>query len=147
MSYGRARAHIIGNLGVDPEMRFTPNGTAVTTFSVAVNRPPRGGNQQRDEESKPDWYRVVCFGRLAETADNILRRGLCVYVDGRLQINDFTGNDGQERRSVEIVASDFVILTPRDDGQGQNQGQGQEPGGQRSGGGQGYDDEIDDLPF
>jgi single-strand DNA-binding protein len=138
MSTGRARAHIIGNLGRDPEMRFTPNGTAVTNFTVAVNHRPRNQNQG-GEEPKPDWYRVVCFGRQAETADKVLRRGLRVYVEGRLQINDFTTNEGEERRSVEIVASDFMILTPRDE----NQGSGQE----QRGGGQQYEDDLDDLPF
>lgn len=133
MSTGRARAHIIGNLGRDPEMRFTPNGTAVTNFTVAVNHRPR--NQQGGEEPQPDWYRVVCFGRRAETADQILRRGLRVYIEGRLQIEKFTGNDGQERTSVEIVADDWLILTPREEGQGQERSQ------------DGGEDELDDLPF
>jgi single-strand DNA-binding protein len=136
MSTGRARAHIIGNIGRDPEMRFSQNGTAVTNFTVAVNRTPRN-QQSQGEEQPPDWYRVVCFGRRAETADQILRRGLRVYVEGQLQINTFTGNDGTERTSVEIVADDYMILTPREDGQGT---------GQRGGGRQ-DDDELDDLPF
>lgn len=133
MSRGQARAHIIGNLGRDPEMRFTPNGTAVTNFTVAVNHRRR---QQDNEDPPPDWYRVVCFGQQAEFADQYLRKGLRVYVDGRLQINQFTGNDGQERQSVEIVASDVMILTPREEGQ---------TAGDR--GGSENEDELDDLPF
>jgi single-strand DNA-binding protein len=136
MSTGRARAHIIGNIGQDPEMRFSQNGTAVTTFTVAVNRTPR--SQQGGEEQPPDWYRVVCFGQLAEMADQYYAKGNKVYVEGRLQINRFTGNDGQERQSVEIVASELMNLTPRGDGQGM---------GQQRGGGQAADDELDDLPF
>lgn len=134
MSRGQARAHIIGNLGRDPEMRFTPNGTAVTNFTVAVNRQPR--NQQSSEETPPDWYRIVCFGQQAEFADQYLRKGLRVYVDGRLQIDRWTGNDGQERTTVEIVANDIMILTPREDAQ---------TGGER--GGSNNEDELDDLPF
>jgi single-strand DNA-binding protein len=136
MSTGRARAHIIGNIGQDPEMRFSQNGTAITTFTVAVNRTPR--SQQGAEEQPPDWYRVVCFGQLAEMADQYYAKGNKVYVEGRLQINRFTGNDGQERQSVEIVASELMNLTPRGDGQGM---------GQQRGGGQAADDELDDLPF
>ena len=137
MSTGRARAHIIGNIGQDPEMRFSQNGTAVTTFSVAVNRQPRSQREQGNEEP-PDWYRVVCFGQLAETADQYYSKGNKVYVEGRLQINRFTGNDGQERQSVEILASELMNLTPRQDGPGMDQ---------QSGGGQQSDDELDDLPF
>jgi single-strand DNA-binding protein len=138
MSTGRARAHIIGNIGQEPEMRFSQNGTAVTTFSVAVNRTPRSQQAQGGEEQPPDWYRVVCFGQLAEVADQYYSKGSKVYVEGRLQINRFTGNDGQERQSVEIVASELMNLTPRGDGQGT---------GQQRGGGQQNDDELDDLPF
>ncbi len=137
MSTGRARAHIIGNIGRDPEMRFTPNGTAVTNFSVAVNRQPRSQRQEGGEEAPPDWYRVVCFGQLAEVADQYYAKGNKVYVEGRLQINQFTGQDGQERQSVEIVASELMNLTPRGDDQGMAQRQG----------GQGNEDELDDLPF
>jgi single-strand DNA-binding protein len=135
MSTGRARAHIIGNIGQDPEMRFSQNGTAVTTFTVAVNRTPR--SQQGGEEQPPDWYRVVCFGQLAEVADQYYSKGSKVYVEGRLQINRFTGNDGQERQSVEIIASELMNLSPRGDAQAT----GQQRGGQND------EDELDDLPF
>jgi single-strand DNA-binding protein len=138
MSTGRARAHIIGNIGQDPEMRFSQNGTAVTSFTVAVNRTSRAQRDQGNDEP-PDWYRVVCFGQQAEFADQYLSKGNRVYVEGRLQINKFTGNDGQERQSVEIVANEVMNLTPRGEGQGFGQQQ-------RSGGQQG-DDELDDLPF
>lgn len=138
MSTGRARAHIIGNIGQDPEMRFSQSGTAVTNFSVAVNRTPRNQQGQGGEEQPPDWYRVVCFGQLAEVADQYYSKGNKVYVEGRLQINRFTGNDGQERQSVEIIASELMNLTPRGDDQG---------GGQQRSGGQNSEDELDDLPF
>ncbi len=139
MSTGRARAHIIGNIGQEPEMRFSQSGTAVTTFSVAVNRTPRSQRDQGGQDEPPDWYRVVCFGQNAEFADQYLSKGNRVYVEGRLQINRFTGNDGQERQSVEIVANEVMNLTPRGDAQGDGQ---QQRGGQNS-----NDDELDDLPF
>jgi single-strand DNA-binding protein len=132
MSTGRARAHIIGNLGQNPEMRYTPNGTPVTQFSVAVNSRRR---RQGEEDPPPDWYRVTCFGQQAEFADQYLRKGLRVYVDGRLQIDRWTGNDGQERTTVEIIASEMLILTPREEGQAIRESQDN------------GDDELDDLPF
>lgn len=138
MSTGRARAHIIGNIGRDPEMRFSQSGTAVTNFTVAVNRTPRS-QQSQGEETPPDWYRIVCFGQQAEFADQYLSKGNRVYVEGRLQINRFTGNDGQERQSVEIIASELMNLTPRDFDQ--------TSGGQQYSGGPQNDDELDDLPF
>ena len=139
MSTGRARAHIIGNIGQEPEMRFSQNGTAVTSFTVAVNRTPRSQRDQGGQEEPPDWYRVVCFGQMAEMADQYYSKGNKVYVEGRLQINRFTGNDGQERQNVEIVASELMNLTPRGDAQGAGQ--------QQSGGQNRSDDELDDLPF
>lgn len=146
MSRGLSRVQIIGNLGRDPEMRFTPSGAAVTEFSVAVNRRRRGQDGQNVDET--DWYRVICWSRLAEIADQYLRKGTRVYVDGRLQLRRYTGNDGQERTSVEVVASDMVILTPRDEmGAG-----GREPTGTRAGepefGERGErEDDFDDVPF
>jgi single-strand DNA-binding protein len=133
MSFSLSKAQIIGNLGADPEMRFTPNGTAVTNFRVAVNR--RRRDQEGQQADETDWYRVVCFGRLAEFGDQYLRKGLRVYVDGRLQMNRFVGQDGQERMSPEIIASDVIILSPREGGEGP---QGRPPSDE---------DDLDDLPF
>src|SRR5690606_20125764 len=102
MSRGYSRIIIVGNLGRDPEMRYTPSGTPVTNFSVAVNRRrPTGGGEYQDET---DWYRVAVFGRMAEVADQYLVRGMKVLVDGQPQIRSFTGQDGVERTSIEINA-------------------------------------------
>jgi single-strand DNA-binding protein len=114
MVRGLNKMQIIGNLGRDPEMRFTPGGSPVTQFSVAVNRRRKGSDGQVAEET--DWFRVVCWDRLAEIADQYLKKGMPVYVEGRLQVRKFTGNDGQERTSVEIVASDLILLSGREDG-------------------------------
>jgi single-strand DNA-binding protein len=134
MSFSLSKAQIIGNLGADPEMRYTPNGTAVTNFRVAVNR--RRRDQSGNQVDETDWYRVVCFGRLGEFADQYLRKGLRVFVDGRLQIDRFVGQDGQERMQPEIVASDVIMLSPREGGDAPRDRLGD------SG-----DDDIDDLPF
>lgn len=109
---GINRITIMGNLGADPEMRFTPVGKAVTNFRVAVNRRWRDAEGQLQE--RVEWFRVVCWGRLAELANQYLERGAPVYIEGRLVTRSFEGNDGQTRYVSEVVASDLVLL-PRGD--------------------------------
>ena len=118
---------IIGNLGRDPEMRFTANGQAVANFSVACNRryTTRDG-EQRDET---EWVRVVCWGRQAEIAGQYLQRGSQVYVEGRLQTRSWEDQQGQTRYMTEVVANTFQMLGRRGDGGG--------GGGDFSGGGGG----------
>src|SRR5215211_2877555 len=94
---------VIGNLGRDPEMRFTPDGTPVTQFSVAVNRVSSNPAGERREET--DWFRVVAWRKLAETCNQYLGKGQRVYVEGRLQIRQWQGQDCQPRYSTEIIAN------------------------------------------
>ena len=99
---------VIGNLGRDPEMRYTPNGQAVTSFSVATNyRYTTADGEQRDET---EWFNVAVFGRQAETCNQFLAKGRKVYVDGRLRSRTFEGRDGQTRVSLEITAQDVRFL-------------------------------------
>lgn len=110
---GLNRVEIMGNLGVDPEMRYSPTGRAVTRFRVAVNR------RWRDSEGQPqqqvEWFRVVLWGRQAEVANQYLTKGAPVYVSGRLQTRSFEGNDGQTRYMTELVGRELILL-PRGDG-------------------------------
>lgn len=107
---------IIGNLGRDPEMRFTANGQSMANFSVACNRryTTRDG-EQRDET---EWVRVVCWGRQAEIAAQYLQRGSQVYVEGRLQTRSWEDQQGQTRYTTEVVAYTFQMLGRRGDGGG-----------------------------
>jgi single-strand DNA-binding protein len=120
MARGLNKVQIIGNLGADPEMRFTPSGSGVTNFRVAVNRNRRGQDGNMVEET--EWFRVVAWDsagyKLAEICNEYLRKGQRVYVEGRLQSRKYTDKDGIERTSVEIVASDMIMLSGRDEGQG-----------------------------
>lgn len=116
MARGLNRVQIIGNLGADPEMRYTPSGAAVTNFRVAVNRPRRGPDGNFTDET--EWFRVVAWEKLAETASEYLRKGSQVYVEGRLQSRKYTDKDGIERTSVEIVANEMLMLGSRGEGQG-----------------------------
>ena len=106
MARGLNRIQIIGHLGLDPEMHYTPGGQPTTMFSVAVNRGRRGQDGQRTEET--DWFRVVCWNKLAETADQYLKKGARVYIEGRLQIRKYIANGGEQRTAVEIVANDLL---------------------------------------
>ena len=121
---------IIGNLGSDPEMRYTPNGRAVTQFNVAVNQSTK--NQQTGEwVEETDWFRVSVWGDRAERMAESLRKGNKVFVEGRFKTRQFEGRDGQTRTALEITADSIVNLErrPREEdasfgGQGQGQGYG-----------------------
>src|SRR6476659_10597605 len=100
---------IIGNLGADPEMRYTPSGRPVTQFNVAVNQSTK--NQQTNEwVEATDWYRVSVFGDRAERAAENLRKGNRVFVEGRFKTREFEGNDGQKRTSLDVTADNVISL-------------------------------------
>ena len=141
---------VIGNVGRDPEMRYTPNGSAVTSFSLAVNRyyTPAGGERQEETE----WFNVVAWNRLAETCNNYVTRGMKIYVEGRLRSNSWVGQDGQTRFRNEIIANTVQFLDRRQGGSGY----GGPPGEPSGGGGYGADggyggpeesSDADDLPW
>jgi single-strand DNA-binding protein len=154
------KAMIIGNLGRDPEMRYTPNGQAVTQFTVAVNRNFRGQDGNWQEET--EWFRVVAWGPLAERTAENLRKGRKVYVEGRLQTRQWEDKDGQKRYTTELVAQQVTALDrpARDEGDlgadtpgprsdtAPQRARGGEAGGSGSGpaSGETYED-LDDLPF
>jgi single-strand DNA-binding protein len=105
---------IIGNVGRDPELRMTANGKPVCEFSVAVNR-VTGGGQGGERQEQTDWYRVSCWGKQAETAQQIVSKGRLVFVEGRFQAREWTGKDDQKRISLEISADNFQMLDSRRD--------------------------------
>ena len=100
---------LIGNVGRDPEMRYTPSGSAVTNFSLAVNRryTPQNGEPQEETE----WFDITAWNRLAETCNNYVVRGMKVYVEGRLRSRSWVGQDGQTRFRNEIVANTVTFLS------------------------------------
>ncbi len=120
------RITIVGNLGGDPEMRYLPNGTPVTNFSVATNRRWTGQDGQQQEETA--WFRVSAFGRQAEVCNQYLSKGRLVLVEGRMRPDEnggprvWQGNDGQHRASFEVSAQRVLFLG----GRGSN-GQGTAP--------------------
>ncbi len=99
---------IIGNLGSEPEMRFTPNGRPVTSFSVATNRVYTTAEGERKEET--EWFTVVTWAKLAEQCNQFLTKGRLVYAEGRLRTHTWEGQDGQKRSRTEIVADRVTFL-------------------------------------
>lgn len=110
---------VIGNLGSDPEMSYTPNGTAVTRFSVASNRRYKMANGEQREEVQ--WFRVSAFGNLAEVCNQWLEKGRQVYVEGRLTVSPYTDNQGNPRASANLNANEVQFL-----GGGQQNGNGEQ---------------------
>lgn len=108
MARGLNKVMIIGNLGRDPEMRYTPSGKPVTSFSVAVSRSYRKAEGERTEVT--DWFNVVAWDRLAEICSQYLTKGSTVYVEGRLETRSWEGENGQKHFRTELVANDVNIL-------------------------------------
>ncbi|NNJ12432.1 single-stranded DNA-binding protein [Chloroflexales bacterium ZM16-3] len=104
---------IIGRLGADPEMRYTPSGSAVTTFRVAAGRQWRDGAGETREET--EWFSVVVWNKLAEICNQYLAKGTRVYVEGRLQTRSWDDQQsGQTRYRTEVIANDMIILDGRE---------------------------------
>ena len=101
------KAMVIGHLGADPEMRYTANGNAVTTFSVATSR-TFTQNEQRKEET--EWFRVVTWNKLAEVCSQYLSKGRLVYVEGRMSTRSWEGQDGAKRYTTELIAQEVKFL-------------------------------------
>jgi single-strand DNA-binding protein len=105
---GLNKVMLIGNVGKDPEMRYTANGKAVTTFTIACNRTFNSPDGERREET--DWFDVVTWEKLAELCSQFLQKGRQAYVEGRLQTRSWEGQDGQKRYRTEVVAQTVLFL-------------------------------------
>ena len=168
-SRGINKAIIVGNLGADPETRYTAGGTAVTNLSVATSDSWRDKTSGEMQE-RTEWHRIVFFARLAEVAGEYLRKGSKVYVEGRIQTRKWQGQDGQDRYTTEIVGNEMQMLDSKGSGgsgggsapfsgsqqsqpqrpqqqPARAQGQQQQPQ-QQPAGDPGFDDDLDDdIPF
>lgn len=113
MSRGLNKVQIIGHLGKEPEMRYTPSGKPVTTFSVAVSRSWNSADGERHSET--EWFNVVAWGNLAEICKEYLTKGQQVYIEGRLQTRRWDDKEGVKHTSVEVVANEMMMLGDRKD--------------------------------
>jgi len=111
MSYGLNKVMIIGNLGKEPEMRYTPSGRPVTTFTVAVSRSWNTADGERHTDT--EWFNVVAWGKLAEICKQYLNKGQQVFVEGRLQTRRWEDKEGVKHNTVELVANEMMMLGER----------------------------------
>lgn len=112
MARGINKVILVGNLGKDPEAKFMPSGNAVTNITVATSESWKD-KQTGQQQERTEWHRVVFFNRLAEIASEYLRKGSKVYIEGSLRTRKWQGQDGQDRYTTEIVASDMQMLDSR----------------------------------
>ena len=143
-----SKVMIIGNLGRDPEMRYTPSGRPVTEFSVAVTHSSRDQATGEWSDEATDWFRVTVWGDRAERAAEQFRKGNRVFVEGRFRTREFEGNDGQKRTSLDVTADNVISLDRK--GRDDDGAFAGAPAGVASGGssrGPADDTDLDDLPF
>lgn len=111
MSRGLNKVMIIGNLGQDPEMRYTPSGKPLTKFRMATNRSWTTDDGQKQTET--EWFNIIAWGKLAEICNQYLSKGQRVYVEGRLHTRNWTDDEGNYRSATEVVAKEMIMLDGR----------------------------------
>jgi len=153
---------LVGNLGRDPEMRYMPSGDALASFSIATTDNWKDKNGQKQERT--EWHRISMFGKLAEIAGEYLKKGSSVYIEGRLQTRKWQDKEGNERQTTEVVADRMQMLGGRggsntyevmDEDMNQDAPRQSSPApasrpapaAKPAGGGSGFDDFEDDIPF
>ena len=133
---------LIGNLTRDPEMRYTPQGNAVASFVIATNRE---WVTQGEKKQSVDFHNVVAWNKLAEICGQLLKKGIKVFVEGRLQTRDWVGDDGKKRYKTEIIIDDMIILTPKKGGEDGDEMEDVEYSDEGSEGDSGEEINLDDL--
>jgi single-strand DNA-binding protein len=159
MARGVNKVILVGNLGADPETRYTASGTAICTFNLATSE-SWTDKQSGEKQERTEWHRVKIFGRLAEIAQEYLKKGRQVYIEGSIRTDKFTGKDGVEKYFTDIIANEMQMLGSGGSEGGGGGGYRERPQQQRSGGGprqgpppqqqapSGNDSfEDDDIPF
>lgn len=149
MARGINKVILVGNLGNDPEMKYTQGGMAICTISLATTsvRKDKDGNQQE----KTEWHRVKLFGKVGEIAGEYLKKGRQVYVEGRLQTDKYTDKDGVERYTTDIIANEMQMLGGKPGGgtasydRGESGGKSEAPAAAPATADKGFED--DDIPF
>jgi len=136
MAKGINKVILIGNLGVDPEVRYSPNGAAVANIRLATSDNWRD-KQTGEMQERTEWHRVVFFGKTAEIAGEYLKKGSKVFIEGRLQTRKWQNKEGQDVYTTEIVANDMQMLDGRGMGSGGGDSDGDGGGFQQRGGGGG----------
>ena len=126
---------LVGNLGQDPESRFTPQGTAVTNLSIATNETWK--NQNGEPQDRTEWHRIVMYGKMAETAAEYMKKGQMVYVEGRLETNEWEDQNQVKRKTTQVRCDNFTMLGRRQEGSQITESAGSEQ----------VESSDDDIPF
>lgn len=155
MARGINKVILVGNLGQDPEVRYTPAGAAVTTISVATTE--AWNDKEGNKQERTEWHRVVFFSRLAEIAGEYLKKGSQVYIEGKLRTNKWQDKSGNDRYTTEIMANEMQMLGGRPGSGGGMGGGGNMPSAPKNNNtsnnnnnndnGPNYDDFDDEIPF
>lgn len=157
MARGINKVILIGHVGVDPDVRYMPNGNAVTTLSVATSETWKD-KQTGDKQERTEWHRVVCFNRLGEIAGEYVRKGSKLYVEGSLRTRKWQDQQGQDRYTTEIIAADFQMLDSKGStapgyqdapniGAQLQQGSAGKPSATQAVGQDAFEELDDDIPF
>jgi single-strand DNA-binding protein len=139
---GLNKAILIGNLGRDPEVRYTPSGLAIANFNIATSET---WTKDGEKETRTEWHRIVAFGKLGEICGEYLSKGRQVYIEGRIQTREWQDKEGIKRYTTEIVASNMIMLGSRDMADG-SRSTGAKPSSQY-GGPPDMPGQDDDIPF
>lgn len=146
MARGVNKVILVGSLGNDPDVKYTQGGSCITRISLATNS--QWKDKEGNKQERTDWHRVVFFGKLAEIAGEYLRKGASVYVEGSLKYDKYTGQDGVEKYSTDIVANEMQLLGGKQEGQGGGSGERQRPQRQQQAPANPVDDFDDSsIPF
>ena len=132
---------LVGHVGQDPEQRFTQSGTAITNLSIATNESWK--NQNGELQDRTEWHRIVLYGKMAETANQYVKRGQQIYVEGRLATNEWTDKNDIKRKTTEVRCDVFTMLGKKGDGNSQFTPSQPNLDSQVND----IDDDDDDLPF
>ncbi len=164
MARGINKVILVGNIGVDPEVRYMPNGNAATTLSLATSESWKD-KVTGEKQERTEWHRVVCFNRLGEIAGEYIRKGSKIYVEGSIRTRKWQDQQGQDKYTTEIIASDIQMLDSKGQGssyndapqqaqsysQGAPQAQGSptrnQPVTESTAAHTAFDDLNDDIPF
>jgi single-strand DNA-binding protein len=148
------KTFIIGRLGQDPELRYTPNQTAVVTLNVATSET---WNRDGQKHEQTEWHRIVVWSRQAENCAKYLSKGSSVFVEGKLQTRNWEDKNGQKKYTTEIIASSVQFMSSANQGQGGNSSQEQDkgpinshsfpPADQNKASSSANDNDLDDIPF
>ena len=151
MARGVNKVILVGNLGRDPEVRYSPSGAAIANVTIATSEGWKD-KQTGEMQERTEWHRIVFFSRLAEIAGEYLRKGSQIYVEGRLQTRKWQDKDGQDRYTTEVVANELQMLGGRSGGSNQSSdtssqfNQSQDPAPSKPAAKE-FDDFDDDIPF